>query len=177
MILESYILEIFNSECNPGATTVQCFAHLDQDVSEVLPYLNAVLGGFSYTKDPPSVTFKAQGKLITVHSRKIAVNALKDEEQARKIVEWLKREINQAWDHRDNIEPRYEGVPRPRVIEILKCLPKTNCGECGEPTCMVFATRVVEGAKSADDCLALETAQKEKLERYLKPFQLEMDLF
>jgi hypothetical protein len=36
------------------------------------------------------VTFKMHGKLLAVHSRKIAVNALKDEMEARKIVEWLK---------------------------------------------------------------------------------------
>nr|MDA8403238.1 Fe-S cluster protein [Desulfobacteraceae bacterium] len=72
MLLETYTLEIFNSKCQPGAMGVHCFAHLDQDVSYALPYLNAVLGGFEYLKDPPSVTFKAQGKLITVHGNKIA---------------------------------------------------------------------------------------------------------
>ncbi len=97
MLLESYQLEIFNSECNPGAMAVHCFAHLDQNVGKALPYLNTVLGGFEYIKDPPSVTFKTQGKLITVHGGKIAVNALKDEAEAQKIVEWLKREINDAW--------------------------------------------------------------------------------
>ena len=52
---------------------------LDQDISPALPYLNAVLGGFEYIKDPPSVTFRIQGKLLTVHGDKIAVNALQDE--------------------------------------------------------------------------------------------------
>ena len=122
-MLEGYRLEIFNSACNPGAMAVHCFAHLDQDVSEALPYLNAALGGFEYMQDPPSVTFKAQGKLITVHGRKIAINALKDETEARKIIEWLKREINDAWNHRDRIEPCFEGAPRPKMIEILKLLP------------------------------------------------------
>jgi len=109
-----------------------------------LPFLNAELGGFEYIKDPPSVTFRLHGKLLTVHGNKIAVNALKDETEARKIVEWLKREINNAWKNHDNITPRYEGLPRPQVIQILKCLPMTNCRECGESTCMVFATRVAE---------------------------------
>ena len=38
MLLESYRLEIFNNECMPGAMTVQCLAHLDQDVSAALPF-------------------------------------------------------------------------------------------------------------------------------------------
>ncbi|MCF8070341.1 MAG: Fe-S cluster protein [Desulfobacterales bacterium] len=170
MLLDTYHLEIFNSKCNPGAMTVHCFAHLDQDVSQALPYLNSVLGGFEYIKDPPAVTFRTQGKLITVHGRKIAINALKDKDEARKIVEWLKREINDAWDHRDEITPSEQGASRPKVIEILKCLPKTNCRECGEPTCMVFATRVAEGAKSSEDCISLKGVQKEKLDTYMKQF-------
>ena len=139
MLLENYELEIFNSKCNPGAMGVHCFAHLAQDVSGALPYLNTLLGGFEYLQDPPSVTFKAHGKLITVHGLKIAVNALKDEAEARKIIEWLKREINDAWDRRDQIEPSTQSTPRPKLFEILKLLPKTNCKACGEPTCMVFA--------------------------------------
>jgi ArsR family metal-binding transcriptional regulator len=173
MLLKNYKLEIFNPECRPGAMSVHCFAHLDQDVGEALPYLNAVLGGFTYTKDPPSVTFKSQGKLITVHSGKIAVNALKDEEEAKKIVEWLKREINVAWENRANIEPSYESAPRPGVLEILKYLPKTNCKECSQPTCMVFATQVAEGAKGPDDCPPLDDENSKKLSEYLSRFRFE----
>ncbi len=55
MMLNSYQIEIFNNECRPEVMSVQCFAHLDQDVSQALPYLNAVLGGFEFLKDPPAV--------------------------------------------------------------------------------------------------------------------------
>ena len=172
MLVESYRMEIFNNECMPGAMTVQCFAHLGQDVGQCLPYLNAVLGGFEYVREPPSVTFRSQGKLITVHGRKIAVNALKDEDEARKIVEWLVREINGAWERRAEIVPCYEGLPRPNVIEILKLLPKTNCRACGAPTCMVFATQVIEGVKDQDDCPPLDDEHKTRLAAFIKPFQL-----
>lgn len=175
MLLESYHLEIFNNDCMPGAMTVQCFAHLDQDVSAAIPFLNAELGGVVYIREPPSVTFRMHGKLLTVHGRKIAVNALKDEIEARKIVEWIKREINGVWENRDNITPRYEGMPRPQVIQILKCLPKTNCRDCGEPTCMVFATRVAEGVKGSDDCPALTLTAKIALDAYLKPYAIDLD--
>jgi ArsR family metal-binding transcriptional regulator len=174
MLFNTYRLEIFNNECMPSAMSVQCFAHLDQDVSAALPYLNAVLGGFEYIKKPPSVTFRVQGKLVTVHGRKIAINALKDENEARKIVEWIIREINAAWEKRDEIEPCYEGMPKPKVIEILKLLPKTNCGECDFPTCMVFASLVAEGAKDSFDCPQLEKENKRRLSEYMEPFQLDI---
>ena len=175
MLLQSYRIEIFNNKCMPGAMSVQCFAHLDQDVSESLPYLNAELGGSEYIKDPPSVTFKLHGRLLTVHGRKIAVNANKNEEEARKIVEWMKGEINRVWESRDAITPRYEGMPRPQVIRILKCLPRTNCHECGEPTCMVFAARMAEGVKGSEDCPPLAPAARAELDAYMKPFAVGVD--
>jgi hypothetical protein len=45
MFVNEYRLEMFNNECMPGAMSVQCFAHLDEDIGEALPYLNASLGG------------------------------------------------------------------------------------------------------------------------------------
>lgn len=171
MLLENYELEIFNSKCNPGAMGVHCFAHLSQDISEAIPYLNSVLGGFEYIAEPPAVTFKVQGKLITVHGNMIAVNALKDGAEARKIIEWLKREINDTWEKRDRISPSYQAAPRPKLMEILKLLPKTNCRACGEPTCMVFAVRAVEGVKDGTNCPELSPEFRHRLDAYLKQFR------
>jgi ArsR family metal-binding transcriptional regulator len=172
-LLKTYTKKIFRPECNPSFQSLHCIAHLDEDIREALPYLNAVLGGFEYFKDPPAVTFRVQGKIITVHPREIAVNALRDEEEAEKILAWLKREINEAWDRRTEIEPSYEGAPKPKILEILKLLPKTNCRQCGSPTCMVFATNVAEGVKGPQDCPPLAEDQGRKLENYMRPFRLE----
>ena len=174
VLLTSYKREIFRPECNPGFQSLHCIAHLDQDVSAVLPYLNAVLGGFEYLKDPPAVTFRAQGKLITIHGNKIAVNALQDETEADKILEWLKREINSAWGNREHIIPSFEGQPKPKIVEIMKLLPKTNCRQCGEPTCMVFAVRLAEGAKGTQACPELANDNRERLQSYLSQFNLEV---
>ena len=176
MLLKSYTKKIFRPECNPSFTSVHCLAKLDQNVENALPYLNSVLGGFEYLKDPPAVTFKTHGKLITVHGREIAVNALKDENEADKILEWLKREINDAWKNREDITPSYEGAPKPKIIELLKYLPKTNCRECSEPTCMVFAVKVAEGIKGTDDCPALEDNNRRKLLEYMSQFSFEQDI-
>ena len=99
MLLTGYSLEIFKSKCQSEAKGVHCFAHLDDDVREVLPFLNTVLGGFVYTKEPPSLMLKNYGKLITIHPQKIAVNALSDREEAEKIIAWLQREINETWEN------------------------------------------------------------------------------
>ncbi len=115
MLLKDYRLEIFKSKCQADAKGVHCFAHLSQDVSEVLPYLN-----------------------------------------------------------KDQIEPCTTGMPRPGIIDILKLLAKTNCRECGEPTCMVFATKVAEGAKEAEDCLQIQEDNSIKLTEYMSRFKLDL---
>jgi acetyl-CoA decarbonylase/synthase complex subunit gamma len=37
-------------------------------------------------------------------------------------------------------------------IDVYKLLPKTNCGECHEANCMTFATRVVNGELTIENC-------------------------
>ncbi len=175
MLLKNYQKEIFRAECNPSFENVHCFAHLDEDVGEVIPYLNAELGGYQFIREPPSVTFKIHGRLITVHSKKIAINALKDEAEADKILTWLKNQINDIWERRHEIVPLYENAPKPQIIEILKLLPKTNCKECGQPTCMVFAALVTEGIKGIADCPPLTAEKHEKLTEYLSQFKLDYE--
>ena len=52
MLLKSYSKKISRPECNPGFQSLHCIAHLDQDITDVLPYPNSVPGGFEYFKDP-----------------------------------------------------------------------------------------------------------------------------
>ena len=173
MLLKSYTKRMFRAECNPTFVSLHCIAQLDQDVSMALPYLNASLGGFTYIKDPPSVTFRVHGKLITIYGDRIAVNALKDEEEADKILNWLKGEINEAWEKRDQIQPSYESAPQPQMIEILKLLPRQKgCRACGQASCMVFANLVAEGAKGPEDCHPMKEEARQKLRQYLARFRL-----
>ncbi|HIJ54576.1 MAG TPA: hypothetical protein HPQ03_00480 [Deltaproteobacteria bacterium] len=61
----------------------------------------------------------------------------------------------------------------PNIVEILKLLPKTNCGDCNEATCLVFSTRVAEGVKTTEDCPHIPADAKEKLNRYLAPYNFD----
>ena len=115
--------------------------------------------------------FQINGRLIAVHPRKIAINALKDETEADKILQWLQREINATWEKRDEIEPSDRVADKPKLIEVLKLLPKTNCRQCGQPTCTVFASLAVQGVKGSTDCPPLNAENKNRLESYLNKFR------
>jgi acetyl-CoA decarbonylase/synthase complex subunit gamma len=48
-------------------------------------------------------------------------------------------------------------------IEIFKMLPKTNCKECGFPTCLAFAMALASGKAELDACPYVSEEAKEKL--------------
>jgi ArsR family metal-binding transcriptional regulator len=157
---------------NPTAQHLRCYAQLDGDISEVLPYLNTRLQGHQFEPHPPSLTLKYHAKLITLTSREIAINMVKDQAEAADILEWLKAEINATWERRGEIVPSFEVAAPPRVLEILKLLPRTNCGACGQPTCMVFAVQVGQGAQGPHGCPCLDEENQRRLKEYLGQFHL-----
>jgi acetyl-CoA decarbonylase/synthase complex subunit gamma len=54
-------------------------------------------------------------------------------------------------------------------IEIFKLLPKTNCKECGEPTCLAFAMKLAAGKAELAACPYVSEEAKEKLAEAAAP--------
>ena len=56
-------------------------------------------------------------------------------------------------------------------IEIFKMLPKTNCKECGFPTCLAFAMALASGKAELDKCPYVSEEAREKLEKKIKELE------
>ncbi|MBU7028661.1 MAG: acetyl-CoA decarbonylase/synthase complex subunit gamma [Theionarchaea archaeon] len=54
-------------------------------------------------------------------------------------------------------------------LDIYRHLPKTNCGECGEKTCMAFASQLIERALTLKDCPYLKGKNMEALVKMTAP--------
>jgi acetyl-CoA decarbonylase/synthase complex subunit gamma len=54
-------------------------------------------------------------------------------------------------------------------IEIFKKLPKTNCGECGVPTCLAFAMKLAAGQAELASCPYVSEQAKAELEEASAP--------
>ena len=54
-------------------------------------------------------------------------------------------------------------------IEIFKLLPKTNCGECGVPTCLAFAMNLASGKAELSACPHVTEEAKANLEEASAP--------
>jgi ArsR family metal-binding transcriptional regulator len=74
------------------------------------------------------------------------------EEDAKKAIDYLVNLINDTWEKRNEIEPIHKNIRPATPLEILKDLPKTNCGQCGDATCLSFALKVINELRNISDC-------------------------
>jgi len=54
-------------------------------------------------------------------------------------------------------------------LDIFKITPKTNCKDCGNPTCMAFAMKVAQGAIPLDKCPHISAEVRAKLDEATAP--------
>jgi ArsR family metal-binding transcriptional regulator len=171
MFLSNYTLRLVLPDCNPSSHKVNALVDLSEDISEVLPYLNTVMKGLQYNHDEKVLTVRREGRLITFRSRQIAVAKLEDENEARSVVEELRAIVTETYVNRAHIKPTYNSRPTPRPLDIFKLLPGNNCKECGEPTCMAFALKLVNDEVRLIQCPLLFKNEFEvnrsKLEEFL----------
>ncbi|MGB7913232.1 MAG: (Fe-S)-binding protein [Desulfobaccales bacterium] len=159
--------EIFRPKCDSSKEVLHAIATFQADISPSFPYVNGELGGWDYDPTNRVLLLKlSDGKWITLHPQKIAIRGARDPEECRALLEWIKGQINDLYDHRDRITPRYVSQAGLKIMEILKLLPLTNCKICGYTTCMAYAAALREGEISLEACQPLgEEKYREKLDK------------
>jgi ArsR family metal-binding transcriptional regulator len=86
----------------------------------------------------------------------ILIKALNDTD-ARQILAWLQDLINETAERKAEIEPLYASKKRPHPLQLYRWLPRINCGQCGEKSCLAFASLLSIGQQSLSRCLPLFT--------------------
>ena len=61
-------------------------------------------------------------------------------------------------------------------LEIFKKLPKTNCKDCGFPTCLAFAMQLAAGKIELDKCPHISEEAKEALSEASQPPILKVEI-
>lgn len=159
MLIEKYDIEVFTPPCEPGAERFSAIARLTVDISEVLPYLNATLRGAVYLPEAKALTWKKGGHNIAFHAYEIAISNAEDRESAERELRGIIDLVNRTWERRAEITPDFATHQRPTPMAIYKLLPRTNCKQCGEPTCYSFALKLATSQKKLADCPILSTPQ------------------
>ncbi len=167
--------EIFRPKCDSTKEVLHSIATFDADIAPALPYLNAELGGWDYDQQNQVLLLKlSAGKWVTLQRHEIAIRGAGDMAESRALLEWIKGQINDIYERREEITPRYTGQAGLKVMDILKLTPMTNCKACGYATCMAYAAALREGEISLNDCPPLweekYREKREKLQAYLESF-------
>jgi ArsR family metal-binding transcriptional regulator len=167
--------EIFRPKMDATKEVLHAIATFQTDISPALPYVNAELGGWDYDQVNQVLLLKlADGKWITLHPQKIAMRGIRDLDEAHALLAWIQGQINDIYERRQTITPRFVSQAGLKIMEILKLLPMTNCRACGYATCMAYAAALREGEITLNDCPPVwQAACQEKLERlqtYLMSF-------
>jgi len=162
-LIPGYSLELIAPPCTPGADRWSTKAHLDVDITEVLPYLNAELEGAEYYHESKVLTWRDGTRKYAFRPHEVAVAPAADREEAKRLIDQLVSLVNDIWSHRNEIEPSYQRKELPSLMEIYKLLPRTNCKECGHSTCMAYAADLREGKIELSKCAQLSAENVDKL--------------
>jgi ArsR family metal-binding transcriptional regulator len=123
-----------------------------RSLAEVIPYLATLPNVIAYNPQPPSLTLRRRPGLITLQAVRVSITQVTDSTEGLRLLAVLAEAINATWEHRAELAAATVRRRAPRPLDVWAILPQTNCGECGEPTCMAFAFGLLQQTRQVLDC-------------------------
>lgn len=145
----------------PGADenqSVMVYFHFDDDISFLFPYINAVAPGAELHENPDLIRIIMDEVHCVLYPKHCIATPLNDREHGKAFREKLIDFLNDIIEKKDQIVPKFKVFQKIPVTDIIRLLPKTNCGECGQKTCMAFAA-----------CLSKQLAQPSQCPHLARP--------
>jgi len=142
-------------DCIADPEKNRVIARLSDDISPAFPYVNAVLRGVLYNPEAQTLTIRRGTRLLTFYARLSIMAKVAGEEDARAQMEWFRDLCNDLWRRRAEITPRVEHQKLLGPLDVYGLLPRLNCRECGERTCMAFAFSLLLGLRELEQCSRL----------------------
>jgi len=140
------------SPCVADDTKIRLVAHVEGDLAPALPFLNAVMPQASYMSQAETLTYLDGHRMVALYAKRITIAKADEIIDAWVTLERIRRQVEDTWARRESIEPSFDTRKKLPALEIYKRLPGTNCGLCGDMTCMAFALRLWSGQVSVHAC-------------------------
>ncbi len=131
-------------------------------VTPLFPYLNAVARRAELHQKPQFIRFLHEDRLCVLYPQAGLVTPVDDRTQARSFLDGLTAFLNDLHSRRHEITPNHRLHRRISVLDILKLLPKNNCGECGHSSCMAFAGALSLQEIAPDKCPHMRSPLEEQ---------------
>lgn len=155
ILLERYRIQIQRPPCIPSAEWVNAVVEFEDDLSDLLPYINAELGPGIFNRNGPFLRLNHGGRAIVFYPHRICINKLKDEAEAEAVFQSIREQVRSIAQRRDEIEPSYRTLGEVTALQVYKVLPRTNCRKCGFATCFAFAAALAQGEADIEQCAPL----------------------
>ena len=126
-------------------------------LDEVLPYIATLPGIIAWDPETLTLTFRRPHGFMTLYPDKVTITQVVDSTEGLQLFDALKDAINATWEKRAGLSAATERKHAPRHLDIWKLLPRSNCGLCGEATCLAFAVCVVQQKRLVTECLPLQS--------------------
>jgi ArsR family metal-binding transcriptional regulator len=127
-----------------------------RSLAEVLPFLATLPGVIAYNPGLPALTFRRQPGFLTLYAERATFTQVRSVEEGLALLAALVEAVNATWEHRAELVAVRERRRPARPLDVYALLPQSNCGQCGEATCMAFAFALLQQRRQLADCLPFE---------------------
>jgi ArsR family metal-binding transcriptional regulator len=127
-----------------------------QTLGEVLPYLATLPGIIAWNPQALALTFRRPHGFMTLYNDRVYITQVVDTSEGLELFDALKEAVNAVWKKRAELLAVTTIKNAPRHLDIWRVLPQTNCGQCGEATCLAFAVALVQHTHTLTECPILK---------------------
>ncbi|MFZ5809842.1 MAG: (Fe-S)-binding protein [Chloroflexota bacterium] len=128
----------------------------NRSLDSVIPYLATLPGIIAYNPHTLTLTFRRPAGFMALYPDQIYITQVKDSDEGLELLEALKDAVNAVWDKRDELTAITQERKAPKPLDVWSLLPRTNCRQCGEATCMAFAVGVIQQKRQVEECPPLK---------------------
>lgn len=135
---------------------------LDEDLTPLFPYINAVAGHAQYYEKPVYIKFVLLDRLCAFYPRQGAFTPVRNMAEAMAFLPQLLDFIVDVSRRSPGIVPNHKKYKPSSAIDIYRLLPGSNCRSCGFATCLAFAAALSRRRTSMIKCPHLASPMEEK---------------
>jgi ArsR family metal-binding transcriptional regulator len=127
-----------------------------QTLGKVLPYLATLPGIIAWNPEASTLTFRRPHGFMTLYNDKVYITQVVDTAEGLELFEALKDAVNAVWEKRDELTAVTAKKRALRHLDIWELLPRSNCRQCGEATCLAFAVGLLQQKRELAECPPLQ---------------------
>ena len=128
-----------------------------QTLGEVLPYLATLPGIIAWNPELPTLTFRRPHGFMTLYNDKVYITQVVDTAEGLELFATLVEAINAVWERRAELIAVTTKKRAPRHLDIWELLPRSNCKQCGEASCLAFAVGLLQHKRVLAECTPLQS--------------------